>query len=570
MFRKRKEFADDDELNRQLVLLKIMTEERVPSTIFEFIGCALMLNKHIDPIVHLKVDKNIDTVLTLVQNTNDLKHPEVRDSIAFQISSTNIDIGDMLRLPLKPPVFAITPEPVDSVVFDLETSKIPNDVSVYEFENIMFNNKTSFQYLRGTDFTAYLYQNLLFCLGAESIEQLSSNLDWRSRLASLLYMTNLSTLVAVTAFYSDTVTYEGKVFDTSFVPKYDVKNLLPLEEPSGRTIDREMITFYEQFVPSKFVGRVPIEYMGLFSVFPFKNGFYVQPNGEVIFMNIYPTNKRSIKIYIENLCSHTNLQQAIFDAVRKISYEDALAYALYAPSLNTQGMALMILRHMVGLSVYIEPYKIPLPDEYTILSWTRYECKQVKTMTLPQGVETKNITKFVEIIQNIAQSCGNKQGACILASNYRMLECEMAPIYSQLQNDAEKYVFCTMMLQDHYSSTYFNIRKRLNPKFQSRTDISLTHKYTPNPRPFINTSTEERAKKYTEPLITISDTSVFYNTRCSPHKCPDNYEFADKRYRELVRTGTLNLNRAESTRFIAATLSSPYTKLKYQDEPDLL
>lgn len=570
MFRERREFADDRELNRQLILLKLMSGERVPSTIFEFIGSALLRDKNIDPIIHLKVDKNMNSIMNMVQDTNDLRSKAVRNNITLNIASTNVDIGDVLHLPVKPPIFAITPEPLKTISFDLETSVISNDVSVYEFENVMFDGKIAFQYLQGTDFAAYLYQNLLHCLGAKSVEQLTGNLDWRARLASLLVVTNLNSLVAVTVFYSDTVSYEGDTYDTSFVPKYDVKNLVPLEEPHGRKSDEASINFYDSFNPSKFVGRVPTEYLGLFAVFPFKDGFYVQPNGEVIFMNVYPTNKRSVRVYIENLCSHSNLQQAVHDAVRKMSYEDAVSYALYASSLKTQGMALMILRHMIGQVLYIEPYSIPLPDEYTLLTWTRYDCKKMTNITLPRGVDTKNTGRFVELIQDIARSCGNEQGACILASNYRMLECELEGIYRKLSTDAEKYIFYTMLMQDHYSSIYFDARKSLNPTFGSDLgeECSLK-KYPVHTRWFINLSPSERAEKYTEPLITVGDEHVFYGSRCSPHKCPDNYEFADDRLRELVRTGTLDLEYDETTLFIAATLSSPYTKIDYQTEPAL-
>lgn len=561
MFTKRVQFPDNDEIRRQQVAVDILTDSRRPITLFEKKVAALVVSPRIDPLRQLAARKRLDRILGTLNDEQDLYERGVREKIRGVLNETRPEIGDTIRLPVKAPIFTLPLEQTPRYDYTLETTLAPinGTANLREFEQLCFNGRTLYRFYENTSFAAYLYQNLLYSLNVTDVSQLIDNQQWQAKLACLIYETRFNNLVAISAFYDDRVRYRDAVYDTSYVPKYDVKNLRPVNrmyyERDGN-LDRRMLEYYYNLDVST-EKQVPIEFIGFFLTFPFKQGFYVQPNGSIIYLNVEPVKKRTVSKLMRRLCTVFELESMIDYAARALSYGDALAYAVHAPNHMQQGLALLVLRRMVGNDLRVDPYTIPLPTEYDVLSWNQIVCRPMGVV-LPIGMAGSSGNDdgedrlLIDMIRDVARSCGNEYGAAMICSSFRLPEASLYKIFRSLNTDAERYVFYTILMQEYRAPMFDAARNELRPEFgRDAIDTVTMYGSLSPPRRYIDTTVNDRLDSYTELLLRPTDVNAFTESNCTPIKCPELYRFSDPQLAELIETERVELNEDQTAAFIA-------------------
>lgn len=614
----------------------------------------------------------------------------VREEIRRVVEDTKIVYGDVVYLALRPPVLAYRPPPTINLTYaESLNNSICNydergigtfnltalsDVTLYDFERLCFENKVLYQYYKGTHFATYLFQNILYSLNATSVKDLEGNDRWQAKLAILISATNFNERLAINAFYDNVVVDNNSVsYDTSFVPKYDVRALKPISQPltvknilknavstivddqivSERIDDAASLIYRRTFDP-KTTARVPKEYLPIFYVFPFKEGHIVEMDGKVSFVDFPPVNSRRFVNFtinqLPNVCNDGDVEGIIEEVSKTLTLNDAIAYALYdAKGLDEQGIVLLVLRQMVGSLLQIPGtrFQIPLPTVNQILSWTTllcneeadilndddddnyskhvtdevenqmkratvndddddkvpsscsfkkmkrsfppaqsstYRTKEIDRILLPSlsgcSASTNDrinveVTRTVSLIRDIASSCVTALGATFRCSSYSLLEADMREVKKALNNDAERYVFATILLQQYPSNSIKRYRDSLkNVRFGSEpvafyinaipfNDASSSSSSSYNPQPkyplnrrrYVDSTLQERLDSYTELLVRPTDASSngfvndSPNLACQPYDCWELYEFTDPRLNLLSKGYDVRGINDESKRF---------------------
>jgi hypothetical protein len=573
-----------DEIRRQRIVQRIVLGERYPITLFEKKAAAISRQKFIDVVLTAKIAKSLNSVCELFRDEADLYETETKNNILAFLDTVRIEDGDALRLPLKLPIFAQPSSFIDDNKspneFNFQLEPISN-VNLLEFEYLCFKNRTLFKYYADTSFAVYVYQNLLYSLNVTDVKSLyeedeekdnndnnnNNNNDddnddaWRKRFLLLLYETNVNESVAYNAFYDDSVIYKNLEYDSSFVPKYDVKKLIPVTEIVATSTDQYMIDYYYSIDISK-QHEIPEQNIGIFLTFPFKNGYYVYPNGTVMYANVPKLRKRSVITSISAICDVSDIEAAVDSVARRITKDDALSYAVYAKNLIHQAVALMVLRRICGNYVDVPSLNanVRLPNEYDILSWTRISCYRQATSSsqkgrilLPVNFKSPTGESNANLVRDIAASCATKIGATILCSRYRIPEIDLHYVFTRLSSDAELYVFYTLLLQDYSNFSYHAARYKLNPIFGQDTSIDLSS-YEVSKRSFNDhdlRDVNERLNSIVEPLLSSSQSNNRVYPNCSPYKCPNLYEFTNPKLRDLVAREDTELDDYQFASFIA-------------------
>lgn len=570
----------DDELRRQRIVQRVVLGKKYPITLLEKKVAAVVRHKSIDVVLATKILKSLDLVINLFHDESDLYETETRNKILSFLDSIPIENDDVLQLPLKLPIFTERDEFATDIVLTTSSSNnvLPlnaittttvnfqmepiSDVNILDFERLCFGSRTLYKYYADTSFALYVYQNLLYSLKISNVSQLLKTSatpeveeDWRKLFALLLYTTNINESVAYNAFYDNTVVYNNQEYDTSYVPKYDVKKLIPITEIEATSTEQYMINYYYNVDLAK-TATIPDHNIGIFLTFPFKQGYYVYPNGTVVYANVPKLRKRSVITSIMSICDISDLEAAVDNVARRVTKEDALSYAVHAKNLIHQAIALLTLRRICGNWVDIPSLsiRINLPIEYDILAWTKISCSRTTRVTLPISFRSPTGDSNVDLVRDIARSCRTKIGACVLCSRYRIPEIDMYYVFSKLTSDAEFYVFYTLILQEYCNFTYYTARDRLNPVFGKDSTVDMEAKYEVAVRRFVNVEVNDRLRSLTEPLVSIqgsvADGGTLYRD-CSPFKCPKLYEFRNPQLRELVRDENTTLNEPQLAAFVA-------------------
>lgn len=653
MFRKREKLAEDAEAARQTRAIEIIRDHVEPVTAFERKVAAIVRSRYVDPFKQLAVAKTLheiisildrevlgsvdqtcaatgstadpsDGVQTLAKGTTQplllnenapcikrrgedtyddvLRKKSVTKKLRdVAASATAPSYGDVLYLPLPPPVFAMVPNPAPIRHRAIETTACRSPhASLFDFETLAFNNRTIHRYYTDTDFAAYLYQNLLFSLDASDVSQLANDRSWQARLAVLLWRTKLNQLCAFAAFYENRVTCDGVEHDTSFVPYYDVKAIMPLsrnrsvcgDELKRKWIgdedtndgmrensetsdgyDRESVLYYHRDFDPSSTAKVPLRHMGLFMVFPFKAGYYIRPDGRPVFLNVKPYRRESVRLLMERVCGMDSLESIVDSLSRQFDCDDALSYAVHSRDLVRLGVALLVLRRMVGDKLSIGSFTIQLPTEMNVLEWNHTWCHVAATV-LPRGVsEGFCVEKQLRIITDIADRASSKLDISLLCSPFRLIECQLEPIYRRLTTDAQRYAFYTLLMQDYPNAMYWRARKRLKPSFVTPSNakgtnddgsvfgaplqkhlLTLTTKYAPNCRPYVDSVVTDRMNTYAEPLIRPTDVSGPVESHCHQLSSPERYEFVNEQLNSLVSTGNTILTPQQFAAYVSMYL----------------
>lgn len=645
MFRKRSNLAEDAEAARQSRAIEIIRDHAIPQTPFDRKVAAVVRSRHIDPFTQLAVTKTLSEIIDLLdaelqspgeescsavdtsspvtetgspllldgtsatcKRKNASSYDELlqKKNVARRVrdiasSATGPSYGDVLLLPLPPPVFAMVPNPTPIRHRAVETTPCRGPhASLHDFERLAFNNRTIHRYYTDTDFAAYLYQNLLYSLDASDVSQLENDRSWQARLAVLLWSTKLNQLCAFAAFYENRVTCDGVEYDTSFVPFYDVRAIMPLSR--NRTVcgdevkrkwagesyendgqrensetsdgyDQESVLYYHRDFDPSATARVPLRHMGLFLVFPFKSGYYVRPDGRPVFLNVKPYRRESVRMLMERVCGMDSLESMVDSLSRQFDCEDALSYAVHSRDLVRLGVALLVLRRMVGDKLTVGSFTIQLPTEMNVLEWNHTWCHVAATV-LPRGMsEGFCVEKQIRIINEIADRASSELDVSLLCSPFRLIECQLEPVYLRLTTDAQRYAFYTLLMQDYPNAMYWRARKRLRPKFQGQYDakgtenngtlfgaplqkhlLTLTSKYAPNCRPYVDSVVTDRLSLYAEPLIRPTDVSAPVESHCQQLSSPERYEFVNEQLASLVSTGNTDLTPQQFASYLSMYL----------------
>lgn len=547
MFTRRNDIPSDDVVRRQRVVLGIVLgRTKQPITVLEKRAAVYARHGAINAITRFTLLKRIDVVRRLAAGVH--FEPTLRQTLRRLLADPVIpDYGDTLTLPLTPPTLVSRPTPVEPYNFDLRIKR-SSRANLREFEDLVFDGKrVRYRYYGDTSFAAYLYQNLMHVLAVRSVNELLGNRDWRARMALLLDETNLNEEVAREAFSADRVAYRGRFLDTSFVPEYDAYSVRPMtriDTTADRVADARSTKEWLEFEPSLAVQRSKTP--NAFAFFPFKNGYYVQVNGPIVYLDIPRTKSRLADAQLRTIgCVGGELEYAMSEISRTITLQDAISLAVNATTIEEAGLTLMILRRMTGDRVRVKTYTVTLPDEHDMLSWMRIPCRdryisRDRKLTIMLPIENPpNETTLLSVatVRDIARSCFSAVGACILSSSYCFLELDLYAIYIKLKNDAEKYVFFTIIMQYHASNLILLARSQLKPIFGQDATIDVVKTYQPNARTWIDRTMSDRMRDRTVELLRPNDLNVETSRRpdCTDVElCPDQYAFADEKLRALV------------------------------------
>lgn len=552
MFSVRQTIATNQELARQRAIEKSVLFGKTPTTFIEKKAAAITGHPDINPILKCKVAIALDTILKFVESDNDFENVKIINRIRNHLETINIETGSTLTMVRKLPILSVQPIVPIEYVNVLET-EISTVVNIADFEYTMFNGKVKYRYMRETSFATYMYQNIMYFLNTYDVNALEGIDTWLARYAVLLNRTKFSDYVAKKAFYQDIVYFHGVGYDTSFVPKYDVNNLRPQDPIPCSITDESQIDYYYKLNVLR-TDQVPIDKIGIFLTFPFKDGHFIKPNGRIRYLGLDNRKRalKSVRLMIKNICSVNDIEAALDSAARGMQLDDIIYRAVYSRNLKEQAVALMIIRRIVGNYARVGKYIIQIPNEMTLLSWTKLSCRKNSIILPPIYTDDNKAPHYVSMIQDISQICYDKMGASIICSNHFLPELNLSAIYQLLQTDAEKYIFYTLVLQDYPIPMYYDAREKLKPKFGT-AHIDL-EKYKQMKRPFINVSMEDRLNSITQPLVDMSDDTFTMENKCTPYDCFEMYEFHDEKLKILVTDGDVELDRNQIVNFITLSI----------------
>lgn len=543
MFRRRSGFATNEEVLRQTRLWRIISSNdrrHKLTTYIEKKTGAFYHHASVDPVKHAKIMLALDDIGPLYDYDDRLlfRCPKAQSRVYERVQSLILRPDDIMYLTAKPSQYTTSPSRIaHHQVADYEISvREQNPITLFDFEALCFNNYVRFTYYRDTSFATYVYENIKYAMGVTDTKSLIGNRQWQARLAVLIEHLKFSDAATMNAFYDDTINYDGVTYDTSFVPKYDVKALRPaVRIDTSRVInDKAMLKYHDTLDVVKHK-HIDAQHLPIFKTFPFKDGHYVRPNGTMVFLDLKRVNETNVVLH--GLCSIDDIEGFISDLMRAYSHEELISYTVYASDVSVQAIGLLALRQAYGSVVIIGEHKISLPTANEVLSWTTPTCNREGVLALPAGLSTAEAGVYVSLVRDIANSCATKLGATIACSSYCIPEIYLNSVYSRLVNDAERYVFITILLQYHNSNACKRRRDRLSPKFgvepiafrtYDETTDTMTNKYIQNARIMTN-----NGRIVSSPSLAVPDDA----NECDPERCPELYEFTDDRLNGLVVYG---------------------------------
>lgn len=555
MYKLRTGFPTNEERARQHKIQRIIFGA-TPVSRFEKLVVAVLNTPYVNSTRSHKLEKCGEAIMDILE-TNDLTDDAAifakRRSIIQLVNDTKFKIGDVFQLACKYKIQTLYPEPTKPNF--IKWSLVPKiRVTLTEFERLMFDNRTIIRYYENIKFIDYIVENLKYYLGIDSVEQSADNLLWQARLLQLIDQTNYNEFTLIKAFYENRVVYENVIYDASFVPKYPVTELKHQALPLVDNHNYDDINYWNSIDLST-INKVPIRHLAIFMVFPFKNGFYVQPNGNIIKIPLRPKRRTSLINTIDSICAMDDLEVVLDQTSRLYTVDDVLNWTIYEKTLKNVGIGILILRRYYGNILALNPYKIALPNEYNVLSWLALQCRKAdtnpgvllplsdKAASLQQQPQLGAMTRSAEItlnlIRDIVATAQTPFGAAQLCSNYCILEIDMYPIYRQLKTPTEKYIFLMLVFQYYPYYTYYKALKSIKETliFGTDTTVDVLRLYPQSVRHYSNLSIADKLSKSTLPIVCPQDMNASVN-ECNPSVCPDLYEFTDLQLNELAKFGT--------------------------------
>lgn len=550
MFVLRDDMPTNDELSRQSAIVNVVLYGQEPTTYMTKKAAAICGHPSINIVAQAKIQKSLDHILDIIDDDCDLADPKTIERLRTHLKAQRLGIGAHFVLPKKQSFIlqqnigsnaeasALPSSPANEVQFE---TAVASKVNIGEFEALCFENNTIFRYLRDGLFSTYMYQNLMYYLNATSTQELVGNETWQAHLALFISQVDFCEHATMQAFYKDSVMYLGIKYDTSFVPSYDVRSLEPQEPIDGQTSDGRMLKYYND-LDEKQTTTVPSNMIGIFLVFPFKNGHHIRPSGKIVHLRLKSyTTQKSSQLALVNLCNMYNSESGLESTANTMPLDDAIYHAVYAPTLKEQAIALLILRRLVGDTLHIGEERIALPTEMNVLSWSQITCKtEDQQLVLPVKITSEHHRYYLELVQDIAAASMDKLSAVLKCHRFFIPEMHISEVYEQLTTDAERYVLLTLVLQDYRIDAYHTARAKLRPVFVAPGSSTVDlEKYAGNNRRYTDFWMERGAK------------TVALGNVCPPHSCIDLYRFADPSLQKLAVSGDVTLDREQMASFIA-------------------
>lgn len=602
MFTKRTAFATNAELLNQRDVNRIVLQGAKPTTLIEKKAAAIYGHYDIPCVAQAILYNNFDQLQQILEsasieleskntdlgmnyNPNDLDalgnlivNPLVQQRILVLLQQSKNILPEnqkheyhriQLTISKKAPTLTLMPQPimVQHRDYEMVTSQYVKASTLAEFEYLCFNNRTQFRYMGATNFATYMYQNILYYLQLDETQlastiikpcanPISKSDPWQQRLAQLILRINFNSDLVTLAFYENTIQYHNIIFDTSFVPKYDVRAIEPQHAINYSHINDVELIAYHQTLDVRNTSRIPLSKIAIFLALPFKDGHFIKPCGTIVHVNLDQTvNRKSSRLILQDLCTIYDVESAIENAARTLNLDDAVYYAVNSKSLKQQALALMVIRRLVGDTVTISGHEIHLADDLNIMSWLEITCTD-RHSVLPLirlHAPASAVDKCVNMIQDIVASCCSKRGAAFLCSTYGIPEYILGNVYSKLKRSSEKYIFFTLVLQEYPLQMYDDLRCQLTNVVFGQNIIDLSANYKPFTRKYINSSVSERAHLYSEQLLRPDEVNSDV-TLCNPIKCSEAYEYVDQQLNALVRNEPVMMNKQQIANFIALLL----------------
>lgn len=554
MYKLRQTFPTNEERSRQHKIQRVLFGA-VPVSRVEKLAAAILNNAYVNSVRAFKLERHgehIQTILNTQDLTDDTRIFECRRQILNAIESVRFQPGDTFQLSYKNK--SPTMYPVGSKPILTRWTLVPNTrVSLVEFEQLVFENKILVRYYDNVRFVDYMVANLKYYLDVDSVGETVGNMLGQARLLQFIDQTDYNEYTLLRAFYDNVVVYEGVIFDTSFVPKYPVIDLKHQVSPIVSIDNSDEIAYWNSIDLST-VDTIPMQYLAIFMVFPFKNGFYVQPTGKITKIPVKPKKRSSLISVLGSVCSSDDLEAVLDQTSKLYTVEEVLHWTIYERTLRNVGLGILLLRRYYGDILTINPFKIALANEYNVLSWLSLQCSTEDTypgVLLPLNNEqaatndskrelSRTAVITLALIRDIIATAHTAFGASMLMSSFCIVESDMYPIYQRLNSSTEKYVFLTMVYQYYpyynYERALKILRKRVT--FGRGTTLSVKSLYKSNPRHYVNAPLSLKLTQSTVPIVRPQDMNSEITT-CSPIACPDLYEFTDPQLNELAKFGTL-------------------------------
>lgn len=519
----------------------------------------------------------------------------------------------------------------------LPTKLISDNVSLYNFETMAFDNKTAFSLYPNCLFSTYFYQNTMYYLNLTQ-NALKNDNRWQAKLSNLLHHTKFSEYVALEAFYVNSITTDGIVYDTSFVPKYKVRDLkrrahrlnansvlisnnktaesikIPIVGTFNRHTDaisdeylqnnsicssksceyvkyisdNKMFEFRDQ-INIKSIQIIPERYLKIFSIFPFKDGHYVDSSGKihVIYLN-KPTDVKSTTSLVATLRQvyrAKNMESAIYECATLYKFKQLLSFVAYNNNLDLQGMGLIVLRAMCGNYIKIEESGklLRLPYSNEVLAWLKYYCSGDKCVNYNYDKNSMNIILFPKepdpstsatrtlladsyaLVKSIAQTARSELDCSFICSRYTIQPVIYSLLYNKLNLHAEMYVFLTIAIQKTNLNSYREFKDKLKPTWVGNLSHNeLFNSYPPS----VNTRVADPClKNLTDRNLVriLKPTEMYYDVLLNnvTRDTLDNYEFTNTRLQELIKNGTTKLSDFEIMALITFKLTRKMNKTNW-------
>lgn len=473
----------------------------------QYVTSAILFQMNIDKILCGKILKYLPHIIEFFNiNKNDsseikyqmliklITDNDLKERILNFTKSVSLEKNDIITISRKKIIFTAFPQTLKGNKYNTVIENVNVKInSLFDFEHKIFSKNVTFKYYENVSFALYVYMNLMNDLGIQEETELLLFNSWKSKFALLLLKTNLDNKVAVSAFRNNTITYQGVVYDTSFVPKYNVQDIRPIQRNMTDPVNVQTMIKYRNDLNVRNTTTIDLKYIPLFYTFPFKDGHLIKTDGKIVFMNVSePTNyvKRIINSSL-SICSLDNVEEIVKYIIERLSVAEIISTAVNSRSLSEQAVALLTLWYIRGSYMYINDIKINLPTLTNLLKWNL--CLFVPNISnisilLPplynniykNNFFELNVKLYTNLVKHIASIAQSTIAVCILCSKYKLPEIVIAHVYNNIDENLGKkdhtqlFVFFTLLIQENYNFIYINARNLLKPTFDNkRTDTGI-------------------------------------------------------------------------------------------------
>ncbi|ABO45409.1 unknown [Gryllus bimaculatus nudivirus] len=467
----------------------------------QYVTSAILFQANIDKILCAKILKYLPHIIEFFKiNKNDtteikfqtliglITNDDLKERILNFTNSVGLEKNDIITISRKKIIFTTFPQKIKEYKKNIVIEKAYVKInSLFDFEHTIFSKNITFKYYENVNFAFYIYMNLMNDLGIKDDSELLLFNSWKSKLALLLVQTNFDNKVAVSAFRNNTVTYKGVVYDTSFVPKYNVQDIRPIQRNMTNPINVQNMISYRNQLNVRTTKKIDLKYLPFFYTFPFKDGHLIKSDGQIVFMNVpEPTNyvKRIISSSL-SICSLDNVEELVKYVIERLSISEIISTAVNSNSLSEQALALLALWFIRGSYMYINYIKINLPSLTNLLKWNLClftpDMSNVSIILPPlynniykNSYFELNVKLYTNLVKHIASIAQSAIAVCILCSKYKIPEIVITHVYNNLdenlgkKNTTQLFVFFTLLIQENYNFIYINARNLLKPTFDTK------------------------------------------------------------------------------------------------------